>query len=311
MKWFRSLTQKHQAILALIIANTIWGAASPIFKWSLGNIPLFTLAYFRFIFASIVLLPFVWKINLRLIKADVFKLVSIALFGITLNITFFFLGLQKAPSINAPIVASSGPILLVIASIFFLKEKPKRKILIGTFVSLVGVFVIILRPLLEKGFDFSAVLGNIYFVLATIGAVGHTVMSKELLNRYCALYVTFWTFLIGSISFFPFFIQETIQNFGILNLDIRGWTGLIFGIFLSSTVAYLLYEWAVGKVDASETGVFTYIDPVIATIIAIPLLGETITPLFMLGSIFVFGGIFIAESRLHWHPLHKLREKVI
>ncbi len=47
-------------ILALIITNIIWGAASPIFKFALQNIPPFTLAFIRFFFAGLLFLPFVF-----------------------------------------------------------------------------------------------------------------------------------------------------------------------------------------------------------------------------------------------------------
>jgi drug/metabolite transporter (DMT)-like permease len=57
--------KRKLAIIALIISNTIWGAASPIFKWSLQNVHPFTLAYLRFALAVFVLFPFVYK-DLRL-----------------------------------------------------------------------------------------------------------------------------------------------------------------------------------------------------------------------------------------------------
>lgn len=307
MKWIDGLSKKQVAILALILANIIWGAASPIFKWALQDIPLFTLAYFRFFGASILLFPLAARRNLIIQKVDWLKLVGLAFSGITINIIFFFLGLTKAPSINAPIIASSGPILLILASIIFLKERPKRKTLIGTSVSLIGVVTIIARPLLEAGFDFSAVAGNLFFLIATVGAVAHTILAKELVEHYSAWVLTFWAFVIGSFTFLPFFVAETVTNAGLVTLDIRGWTGLIFGILLSSTLAYSIYQWAIKQIHASEVGVFTYIDPVIATVIAIPLLGEVITPLFILGSFFVFAGIFVAEGRFHYHPLHRLR----
>lgn len=306
MQWFLSLQTKQKAVLALILANTIWGAASPIFKWSLENINLFTLAFFRFFGASLLLLPFVIKRDLKVKKSDILPLICMAFLGITLNITFFFWGLKLSPSINAPIIASSGPILLIIASLVFLREKAKAKTLWGTLISLVGVFIIIARPLFEKGFDITAVEGNLFFLLATVGAVGHALFAKKLSASYSALPITFWSFIIGTISFFPFFLWET-NTIGFTPLDIRGITGLIFGIVLSSTAGYVLYQWAMQHILASETGVFTYIDPVIATVIAIPLLGEMITPLFILGSFFVFVGIFVAEGRLHYHPFHRLR----
>ena len=314
MKWFLSLQTKQKAIIALILANLIWGAASPIFKWSLGNIPLFTLAYFRFFIASFFILPFALKRSLVIEKKDWLSLFLMSFFGITLNITFFFLGLEYTASINAPIIASAGPVFLLIAAFLVLHEKPKRKTLAGTLISLLGVLVIIGRPLFEKGLtsgngDTSslAFLGNVFFVVATLGAVGHTIIGKELARKYSAFTLTFWAFLIGSIGFFPLFVRELFINGGWTPLDIRGILGLVFGILLSSGFAYLAYHWAIEKLPASETGVFTYIDPLAATLIALPLLGEIITPLFVLGSIFVFAGIFVAEGRINYHPFHKLR----
>lgn len=294
----------NQAILALIVANIIWGAASPIFKFALENIPPFTLAFLRFFGASLILFPFTVK-TLWVKREDWLNLFILSFFGITINISFFFFGLKYAPSINAPIISSAGPVFIYLFSIFFLKEKNHPKVLVGTVVSLLGVLIIIGQPLL-RGFT-GQFMGNIFFVLATIGAVVHAVFCKEISVKYRAATITFWSFLIGSFTFFPFFIMEMGKLHPINSLDYRGVTGLIFGIFLSSALGYFLFDWGIKKVEAQEAGLFYYIDPVVAAMIAIPLLGEVITSVFLLGSLLVFSGIFIAEGRLHYHPLHKLR----
>lgn len=296
---------RNKAILALIVANIIWGAASPIFKLALQNIPPFTLAYIRFLGAALVLLPFVFH-HMHIDKKDIFKIFLIAFFGITINISFFFLGLKLSPSINAPIIASSGPVFLYLFSIFLLKEKPHPKVLFGMVVSLLGVITIVGQPLLENGFD-GKIVGNLFFILATFGAVGHALISKDILTKYRATTVTFWTFLIGAATFLPLAIREIQSANPFPTLDYRGWTGIIFGIFLSSALGYCLFEWGIQKIDAQEVGIFTYIDPVIATLIALPLLGEQITTIYLMGSILIFLGIAIAEGRLHYHPLHKLK----
>ncbi|OGG14643.1 hypothetical protein A2773_02550 [Candidatus Gottesmanbacteria bacterium RIFCSPHIGHO2_01_FULL_39_10] len=295
----------NKAILALITANLIWGAASPIFKLSLENISPFLLAFIRFLGAALILLPFAFsKLNIN--KRDIPKLVLLSLFGITLNISFFFLGLKLSPSINAPIIASSGPVLLYIFSIFILKEKTHPKVLVGLLVSLLGVLIIVGQPIIENGFNV-AIIGNLFFLLATVGTVGHAIVSKSILDRYEAVTITFWSFIIGSITFLPFAFIEIVNYNPLPALDYRGILGIIFGIFLSSALAYLLYEWGIKKIEAQEVGIFTYIDPVIAIMIAVPLLGEVVTTIFLLGSILIFLGIAIAEGRLHYHPIHKLR----
>lgn len=300
-----SKNKHNQAILALILANIIWGAASPIFKLALQNIPPFTLAFFRFFGATMILFPFTVQ-NMWIKRQDWFNLILLSVFGITINISFFFLGLQYAPSINAPIISSSSPVFIYLFSIFFLHEKNHPKVLLGTLVSLLGVFIIVGQPLITSGLG-GQFVGNIFFVLASLGAVVHAVVCKKISSKYNASTITFWSFLIGSLTFLPFFLYEMVNLHPINTLDYRGIMGILFGIFLSSAAAYSLFDWGIKKIDAQEVGLFYYIDPIIAAMIAIPLLGEVITSLFLLGSLLVFSGIFIAEGRLHYHPLHKLR----
>lgn len=301
-----NLNNHQKAILALVAANIIWGAASPIFKWSLANIQPFTLAFLRFFFASLLLLPFICR-NWKIRKEDWLNLILLTFSGVTFNISFFFLGLKLAPSINAPIIATAGPIFLLLGSFFFLKETLKKRIVLGTMLGLLGVILIVLRPLIENGWEF-AVLGNFFFILATLGGVSHTLFVKKIIAHYEPVVLTFWAFFIGGLTFLPFFLYE-INQYGFLpNLAIPGITGILFGIFLCSALAYFLFHWAIKQLLAQEVGVFTYLDPIIAIIIAYPLLGETPTPAYLLGSIFVFLGIFIAQGRIPYHPFQKLKE---
>lgn len=304
------LKNRHnKAVFALIIANLIWGTASPIFKLALQNITPFTLAFIRFFGAMLLIFPFSFT-SLHIEKKDWVKLLLLSFFGISINITFFFFGLKYAPSINAPIISSSGPVFLYLFSILILHEKRHYKVLIGTIISLVGVLIIVGQPLLTNSLD-EQILGNLFFIIAMLGAVGHAVISKEILQKYNALSITFWSFLIGSITFLPMALIE-IANFNPLaSLDYRGWLGIIFGIFLSSAAGYFLFEWAVKNMEVQEVGIFTYIDPIAAILIAIPLLGETITPIFLFGSILVFSGIIVAEGRLNFHPIHKLKRNFL
>lgn len=298
----------NKAILALIIANIIWGAASPIFKWTLYNVPLFTFAFLRFFFGSFLLLPFALAGGIAIKRKD-FPLIILISITIFLHITFYFLGLKYAPSINAPIIASSGPILMIILSIRLLHEHPRHKVITGTILSLLGVLVIIFRSCMEIANGSAEIMGNLFTVLATISAIIHVVLCKKILHKYSALLVTWWYFFLMSIGFIPFMIYE-IKTVGFLpNLNIAGMVGILFGIVFASFIGHALYIWGISKIKAAEIGIFSYIDPVAAIIIAIPLLGEKITFSYLLGSLLVFLGIFIAEGRLHYHPIHKLTKE--
>ncbi len=299
-------------ILALIITNIIWGAASPIFKFALINIPPFTLAFIRFFFAGLIFLPltiFNWeKISLK----RWLEIFLVGFFGIVINISFFFLGLKKTESIYAPIIASSAPVFLYIFSIIFLKEKPKLKVFLGMMVSFLGVVIIVFSPVFlnNKSFSFGEVEGNLFLLLATLGYVFSTLIGKDLMKKVNPYFVSCFSFLLSSIFFLIFiFVFNEFNNWNFNQLDFNGWIGIIFGVFFSSAAAYFLFYYGIKKISGQEIGVFTYIDPVVALIIAWPLLGEKPDFFYLIGSVLVFAGIYFAENRIHWHPVFKVKHR--
>lgn len=301
-------SNSHQlAILALIVANIIWGASSPIFKWALQNVPLFTLAFLRFFFASLILSIFTIPQAVKIKRSDFFPFFTLGIL-MFLHISAYFLGLKYAPSINAPIIASAGPIFMILLSIRILHEHPRHKVISGTALSLIGVMVIIFRSIYEIKFAFGEVAGNMLYLSATLLSVFHAISAKKLLEKYPSMLLTWVYFMITSLLFAPFFIREVTEVGFLPNLDVRGIVGIMVGIFLTSTLAHSLYIFGISKIEANEIGIFSYIDPVAAIIIALPLLGEKITLSYLFGSTLVFLGIFIAEGRIHWHPLHRLKK---
>lgn len=296
-------------ILALIIANVIWGAASPIFKFALTNVPPFTLAFLRFFIAGIIFIPLVIGKWQKLEMRDWFKLILLGFFGISLNISFYFLGLRMTESINAPIIASSGPVIIYILSILFLKEKIKFKKTVGMAIGLIGVLVIIFSPFIIDGkkIAMGEINGNIFFFIATMGAVLQTVFARDIMKKVNVFQASVVTFFFGALTFTPFLFNE-FRTWGFQDLNINGWTGIIFGAVFSSAIGYGLFYYGLRKIEAGDAGIFTYIDPVTAVIIAIPLLHEYPSVLYFFGSILVFGGIYLAEGRIHWHPFHLLKK---
>lgn len=300
--------KRHQlAIIAIVVNTIIWSAAAPVFKWSLIDIPPFTLAFLRFLLATLIILPFVIH-KLKVSIDDFYKLLILSFVGITMHISFFYLGLSLAPSINAPIIASTTPIFLIIGAMLFLHEKPKRKVLYGTAVSLIGFLIIIIRPIFEKA-EIGSIIGNIYLVLATVTLVFYTLLLKKYNFQYSYLTIMFWLFFLGSLAFLPMFLLENQGRDIMTSFDFRGSVGIFYGAILSSTLAYFCYNYATKYIKAHEIGIFAYLDPFITALVAIPLLGETITFTYLLGTLFVFIGIFIAEGRIHYHPIHWPKHK--
>lgn len=292
------------AILALIIANIIWGAAFPIYKLTLTNIPPFTFVFLRFFLSAIILFPFVYK-NLRIKVKDLITLFLLSFVGITLTISFLNFGLTLSSSINAPIIVSASPIILIIGSFFYLKEKLKTKVILGTLISFLGVLVVVLIPFFERGAN-GTITGNLFLVFAAIFSVIHALLLKKILPKYNALTIVFWSFLIGSIPLLPLIINEYNQTHWVNNLTYPVLMGLAFAVIMATVIAHSIYAYGLKYISANETGIFSYIDPIATIVVAIPLLHEKITTPYVIGSFLVFLGIIIAEKRLNYHPIHRL-----
>jgi drug/metabolite transporter (DMT)-like permease len=304
----KTLTTVQNAFAALIIANIIWGAAAAIFKLSLENIPPFTLAFWRFFLGAMLILIVVGKkVSLPLAtRRDGILLFLYGFLGITLNIIFFFWGLKLTYAINSPVISSAQPILTLFFALLFLHEAFKPKKFLGMVLGTLGIIIIVIEPLLLRGID-GSIIGNIYLVIATIAAVGQTIVGKKILNKYNPWAFTFWAFLIGAASFLPlaFYEWATTPHLYAL-LDWRGYLGIAYGAIFSSAIAYGLFAWGLSKISATDTAMFTYVDPIVGTVAGALILHEPITLPFLGGALLIFSGIFLAEGRIHYHPIRKL-----
>lgn len=301
------LSKYKIAVLALIATNLIWGASVPIFKWSLESVGPFSFAFLRFFLASLILLPFTIH-RLRISRQDFISLFVLSIVGFFLHIGLLLVGLTISSSVNASVIATAAPVFLISGGIIFFKEKVKKTVIIGTAISLLGVVIIILRPIFDHGLD-GTILGNLLFLLATITFVIYTFLLKQYSTHLKASTVTFYLFAFAALIFFPFFLAESAQQPLTALLDLQAIIGIVFGGVFTSVLGYVFYNFAIRVINASETGIYLYVDPVITVLVAVPLLGEVITLSFIIGSVLVVLGILVAERRLQYHPVQRLAKR--
>ncbi len=218
------LLSKHQlAILAITLSTIIWSIAPPIFKWSLRQIHPFTLMFFRFLLATLIMIPIV-KTKIKIKFEDFYKFFLLALFGLTFNMIFFYKGLMLSQSINAPIISSSIPILMLISGIIFFREIPKSKEIIGMIISLIGILIIVLRPIDHLPLK-NFIIGDIYLILSNVTFVAYTLLFKKFKLQYAPSTLLFWLFFIATITAFPEYILAAQKTQSYLATGINGYIG--------------------------------------------------------------------------------------
>lgn len=281
-------------------------------KLVLQEFPPMSLAFLRFSFASLLIAPFFLaetkKVKIK--KEDLPKFIAIGIFAITLNITFFFEGIKRTTAINASILTLIIPMLSVLLGWLFLKEKIYLVNLLGIAMGFLGALVIIGIPQLIGGSASSQILlGNILIILASTSWVFGAIISKQILSKYPSLVVTALAFLVGILTFFlPASLEYFKNPAWISQVTVLGILGLSFMTLLSSISAYFLFEWGLAKTSVAIADLFQYIEPFIATVLAILILGERISTTFLIGAILIAIGVYLgtlAKERHHHYKTHR------
>lgn len=296
------MNHKNLAILAVAVSTIIWGANATVMKYTLAFVPPFSLGFLRFFGASLLFLPFLFgKISLKDISL---RVIFTGLIGITGTLSLFFFGIRFTTALNAGVITAFSPILTMIAAHTLLKEKIKNNLLIGAFLGILGIGVIIVKDIAASGFTLSP-LGDFLILLSIFGSVYYSIFSKKILDNFSPMLTAFYVLGIGGLGFLPGAIWEWQTNPAwTSNLTSAAILGVLYGVVLSSFIAHSLYQWGLSKMEATKAGFYHYLEPVVTTITAVIILSEKISLGFVVGSLFIFSGLLIAEAHRHHHPPH-------
>ena len=291
----------RKAIFALLMASMIWGISTPIIKWMLFEVPPFTLGFFRFFVASSFMF-LIFRPNLAIQKKHIPTVILAAIIGITIHISLFFFAIRLTSSVNAAIIASASPIIVVIGAALFLKEHITKGIVMAGILGTIGVSIIIADPLAKEGIS-SSFIGNMLLLVGLFFGVGYGLTCKYLFRTYQPMTITFYSFFIGGALFFPLMlIMDQFPTREMMSTP-NFYLGVPFGIVFPSIMAFGLWQWGLSKLPASRVGFFSYLDPVITGIAAFFILGEIVELPVIIGSVFILCSLYFAESK---HPYHHL-----
>ena len=202
--------------------------------------------------------------------------------------------------------------LSVLLGWWFLKEKVYLINLFGIALGFLGALIIVGLPQIITGTVSSQmILGNILIILASISWVVGATLSKKILNKYSFLVVTAVAFLVGTVVMFIPATSEYIQNPNwITQVTILGLLGLTFMTLLSSISAYFLFEWGLSKTSITTADLFQYIEPFAATILAVTILGERVSNLFLIGAALIAVGAYLGTLAKEAHHRHHKAHRV-
>lgn len=288
-----------------LLATIIWSANFIIARAVIHSIPPFSLSFFRWLCAAIVILPFSfkkireeWNVLLQNRK----YLFWTALWGITLFNTFIYIGGHYTTAINLALIGStSSPVISIILARIFLKEQIGWLKFFGMLLCIAGVLFLLSQGKWHNLVNFHFGAGDKWILLGAACFAVYNILTRKKPAAISGISFLTIVFSLGALLLIPFYAWDVAYASPVK------WSANLLYILLflgvgSSVIAYLLWNEAIHRLGAGLTAIFGSLLPIFSTIEAAIILDESFTWVHAAGMLVVFSGILLANWKLFRKP---------
>jgi drug/metabolite transporter (DMT)-like permease len=225
-------------------------------------------------------------------RRDVGRLFLLGFISIPLNQFAFLFGLQYTSASDASLLYALTPALVVFAQRFVMREHVRKRRMLAVGIAFAGVTII----LAEHGFSFGSttLMGDLIVFTAVIAWTAYTLMARRFIVRYGAIESTAYSMATGTVLALPLlFILPGALAFSSLTGNDMMAIAYLGGI--TSTFGYVFWFIALKHIPASRVAVFTNMQPVITTLLAVLFLGQSVSPQFIVGGVITLAGVLLTQ----------------
>ena len=268
----------NYSLLLPLGAVIIWAMNSIVSKMSVGLIEPYTISFYRWVLAFIVLTPFVIKVVIKewsVIKKNLHKLFVLGFLGMMIYQVFIYDAAKEVTATTIAIFLALVPLMTIILSLFILKTKFSYSLLVGFLVSFFGV-----SYLMTEGAPLSSLAYSLYGIL----------IRKWVLpiSTWSSLYMQI---LSGAICLLPFFLNTENTDITIENLPL-----IIFAGIPASIFAPLLWMRGLEHLGPNKCALFLNLSPVFTAIFAVIIFKDHISASLVIGGSLALLGVLIAQG---------------
>ena len=292
------MNKRYLALIAAFLATSIYGInhtvakeVMPIYIGSSGFIML------RLLGATLIF----WLISLftpkeKIEKKDFLKILLASILGMCINMLAFFRDLELSTPINSGIIITLSPVLVLILSYFFLKEKVTLKKIIGILIGFSGAVFLILNSS-KTGINAPNIpLGNSFFLLNASAYAGYLIVIKPLTSKYNIFTLMKWLFLIGLVLSTPITFNQFIE----VNWTELPWFAIwrmAYVVIGTTFLTYLFNIYALKTLSPTTVGSFIYLQPIITIGFALITGNDVLDTTKLFSCLLVFIGIYLVSIR--------------
>lgn len=272
------------AKIMLIISMVIFGTLG-IFTRNIA-ISSGELALYRAILAAVLIFVYLivtkQKTDFRSIKKE---LLLLLLSGTAMGINWILLfEAYKYTTISAATLSYYfAPVIVIVACPILFKEKFSGRQMICFLMSALGLVLITGIGDLRNDNDFIGIL----FGLGAALFYAAVILLNKFIKNVEGIYRTFLQFISAIVILIPYVKMTSGVTLG--NLNFTGWVNLLIVGFIHTGITYCMYFSSLKELPGQKAAILSYIDPLVAVLISVAILGETMTIWQAIGGVFILG----------------------
>lgn len=276
---------------ALFLVALLFSANYVLLKLAMREFSPLTFAWLRTAGAAILLWPFARGGADPLSRRDWWNIVLYAMLGIVINGTLFLAGLNFTTVQVAAVLITTIPVFALVAAILLGYERTTATKIAGIALACAGALLVVGG----EGFSGSgrSLAGAVMIVVNCLSYSLYLVLSKPMVGRIGALRQVALLFGAGALLMLPI-SGWSLWRENWSAVSATGWIVLAVVTVGPTVIAYLLQAWALRHLDSSAVAVYTYVQPVLATLFGALFLAEEIRGIVVLAAILIFAGVWLA-----------------
>jgi drug/metabolite transporter (DMT)-like permease len=300
-----------KAHIALFLVALIYGANYTIAKIVMDGGYLHPISFILLRIVSAALLFWFFHtayVKEKVARKDMGRLALCGLFGVALNQLFFLLGLNWTTPINASLIMTTTPILVLVVSALLLGERITSVKIIGIVLGALGAGTLIAYGK-SINFGSTGLLGDLMIFINASSYGLYLVLVKNLMKKYHPITVTKWVFTFGLLYVIPISTPYIIHtDWASFSMNI--WLAVGYVLLFTTFFAYLFNAYALSIVSPSIVSIYIYLQPLLATLIAVLWGSDLLTVVKVGAGLLIFVGVYLVSFGIQ-SPQKAMRRKAI
>jgi drug/metabolite transporter (DMT)-like permease len=288
---------KFKPYMSCIAASIIFGFSFMFSKKALASAGPFELLSFRFgaAFLTLSLLAL-----LKIIKIDYRKKPLKPLFLLCFTHPFLYFicetyGIKFGSTLQAGIMLALIPIFVAVLAAWFLKEIPTLRQLTFIVLSVAGVMLIIVMGGSSSGTI--SLAGTLFLLMAVLAAAIYNILSRKLSTDFTPMEITYFMMAFGALMFNGISLADHARKNSLGSYlspfaDPNFATSILYLGIISSSVAFLLINYSLSKIKASENAVFSNLSTIVTILAGVAFMNEPIFWYHIAGAALILLGVW-------------------